>query len=312
MTFNPRLKEMLTDITDEIVNGYEEVGTIHHLGHCALPAFESVVEIAQDLKEIIFPGFRRRQNLTMRNVRYHIGDLLDELHDKIAHQVSRALKHEYELRLRVVTADQPEETDFDADAQKRTLQFLNQIAAIRRTLLLDVKAAYENDPAAKSTDAIVLCYPGLEAITVHRVAHELHRLKIPFLPRMLSEWAHMQTGIDIHPGAQIGPSFFIDHGTGVVIGETCEIGSHVTLYQGVTLGARTFPRDLAGNLIRNQKRHPTLQDNVVVYSNATVLGGKTTIGTNSRIGANVSINRSVPPNTLVTNEKPSLRFREAG
>ncbi|MCL4110389.1 UNVERIFIED_CONTAM: hypothetical protein GTU68_025401 [Idotea baltica] len=182
------------------------------------------------------------------------------------------------------------------------MQFLNSIPALRELLASDVHAAYEGDPAANGLDEIIFCYPGLEAVTIHRIANKLAELGVPFIPRILSEWAHMETGIDIHPGATIGKSFFIDHGTGVVVGATCVIGAYVTLYQGVTLGAWTFPRDEHGNLIHN----------VSIYSSATVLGGDTVIGRNSRIGAGVSINRSVPPNTVVTNEKPSLRFREAG
>ena len=148
-------------------------------------------------------------------------------------------------------------------------------------------------------------------MTIYRLAHRLHRLQVPLIPRMMGEWAHMQTGIDIHPGAQIGPSFFIDHGTGVVIGETCQIAGHVKIYQGVTLGALSFPKDAAGNLIRNQKRHPTIEQHVVIYSNASVLGGNTVVGAESIIGASVSLTKSVPPRTVVTLERPSLRFREA-
>ena len=158
----------------------------------------------------------------------------------------------------------------------------------------------------------MLCYPGIEAIIMFRVAHELHRLAVPYLPRIITEWAHRQTGIDIHPAATIGPLFFIDHGTGVVIGETCQIGASVTLYQGVTLGAWSFPRDEDGNLIRDAKRHPTLEDGVAVYSNATILGGTTVIGAGSQIGSSVTLSRSIPPNTIVTIDKPSLRFRAAG
>ncbi|HAH46912.1 MAG TPA: serine acetyltransferase, partial [Planctomycetaceae bacterium] len=160
-------------------------------------------------------------------------------------------------------------------------------------------------------DEIIFCYPGLEAITIYRIAHELYKLDVPIIPRMLSEWAHAQTGIDIHPGAIIGHSFFIDHGTGVVIGETCEIAENVKVYQGVTLGALSFPKDSEGRIIREQKRHPTIEKGVVIYANATILGGDTVIGQDAVIGASVSLMKSVLPNTIVTIEKPSLRFREA-
>jgi serine O-acetyltransferase len=191
------------------------------------------------------------------------------------------------------------------------LDFLETIPSLRQILASDVQAAYDGDPAAASLDEIIFCYPGLEAVTIHRIAHELYRLNVPLIPRLLSEWSHGNTGIDIHPGARIGPSFFIDHGTGVVIGETCEIAPHVKLYQGVTLGALSFAQDDQGNLIRGQKRHPTIEENVVIYANATILGGDTVIGRNSVIGASVSLSKAVPPNTVVTIDKPTLRFREA-
>jgi serine O-acetyltransferase len=313
MTVDWQLKQQLPALTDKIVESYHSIGTINHLGHSRLPSTDAVISIAGDLKDIIFPGYRRRQNLHVGNVVYHIGDLIDGLHDRLTAQIARALRHEQHPELRIADGSIQDGTcDFDVQAQEITIRFLESIPSLRELLASDVHAAYEGDPAANGLDEIIFCYPGLEAVTIHRIAHQLFRLGVPFIPRILSEWSHMQTGIDIHPGATIGPSFFIDHGTGVVVGETCCIGSNVTLYQGVTLGAWTFPRDEQGNLIRNQKRHPTIEDNVAIYSSATVLGGDTIIGRNSRIGAGVSINRSVPPNTLVTNEKPSLRFREAG
>jgi serine O-acetyltransferase len=177
-------------------------------------------------------------------------------------------------------------------------------------LALDVQAAYDGDPACKSTDEVVFCYPGLEAVTVYRLAHALHGLEVPLIPRMMTEWAHSRTGIDIHPGATIGDYFFIDHGPGVVIGETCQIGNWVKLYQGVTLGALSFPTDAHGNLVRGRKRHPTIEDNVVIYANATVLGGETVIGRDAVIGASTWITRSVPPNTTVILEEPKQKVRD--
>jgi serine O-acetyltransferase len=305
-----RLKEQLPELTDRIVASYQEIGTINHLGHCPLPSTEAVVEITQELKEILFPGYRRRQNLHLGNVTYHVGDLIDGLHDRLTQQIARALRHDHQVRqgLRCGQATPP---DFERTGQEKAIAFLETLPMIRRLLASDVQAAYDGDPAASCLDEIIFCYPGLEAVTIHRLAHELYRLGVPLIPRMLSEWSHMQTGIDIHPGAKIGPSFFIDHGTGVVIGETCEIASHVKLYQGVTLGALSFPKDEQGNLLRGAKRHPTIEDRVVIYANATVLGGDTVVGANSVIGASVSLSKSVPPNTVVTIEKPLLRFREA-
>jgi serine O-acetyltransferase len=189
------------------------------------------------------------------------------------------------------------------------ITFLERIPDLRELLCTDAQAAYDGDPACRSIDEVIFCYPGLEAITVHRIAHELRRLGVPFIPRMMSEWSHKQTGIDIHPGATIGHHFFIDHGTGVVIGETCEIGNYVKLYQGVTLGALSFATDGDGNLVRGHKRHPTLEDRVVIYANATVLGGKTVVGHDSVIGSSVWLPHSLEPYSTVVMEKPKLRIR---
>jgi len=199
--------------------------------------------------------------------------------------------------------------DYEALGQAKAILFLEQIPDLRRRLAKDVQAAYEGDPACKCVDEVIFCYPGLEAITVYRLAHELYALDIPFIPRMMTEWAHAQTGIDIHPGATIGEYFFIDHGTGVVIGQTCEIGDHVKLYQGVTLGALSFPTDDDGNLVRDAKRHPTLEDRVIVYANATILGGRTVLGEEAVIGSSVWITCSVDPGTTVVLEKPRLRMK---
>jgi serine O-acetyltransferase len=310
MATDLRRKAELPELTNRIIQTYYDISTINHLGHCPLPSSDVVVEIAQDLKEIIFPGYRRRQNLNFGNVLYHVGDLIDGLHDKLTQQIARALRHEHDVRNRV-RCGKGSEIDFEALGQTKAIQFLETLPEIREMLAKDVQAAYDGDPAASNLDEIIFSYPGIEAVTIQRLAHELYRLDIPIIPRMLTEWAHSRTGIDIHPGANIGPSFFIDHGTGVVIGETCDIAAHVKLYQGVTLGAVSFPKDQEGNLIRGMKRHPTIEEGVVIYANATILGGDTIIGAGSVIGASVSLNKSVPPHTMVTIEKPSLRFREA-
>src|SRR4029077_14278911 len=192
---------------------------------------------------------------------------------------------------------------------QKTIELLRRLPDIRYILEDDVESAYLGDPAAKGHYEIIFCYPGLEAVTIHRIAHELLLLGVPLVPRMMTEVAHTKTGIDLHPGARIGPGFFIDHGTGVVIGETCDIGRNVKLYQGVTLGALSFPRDAAGNIIRGMKRHPTLEDEVVVYANATILGGDTTIGHHAVIGSNVWLTQSVEPYSVVSLEKPQLRIK---
>ena len=304
-------KNRLPDVTDQVVATYSQIGTINHLGHSPLPHNDAVIEITHDLMEVIYPGYQRRQKLHAGNVAYHVGDLLEGLSNALTQQVARALRHKQAL----ANSDDPQSADandaFEELAKQKTIALLESLPRLRELLATDVQAAYDGDPAAQGLDEIILCYPGLQAITVHRLAHELYGLDVPFIPRMMAEWSHNRTGIDIHPGATIGPSFFIDHGTGVVIGETTEIAAHVKLYQGVTLGALSFPKDDSGQLVRGQKRHPTIEEGVVIYTNATVLGGETVIGARSVIGASVSLIQSVPPNTVVTIEKPQLKFREA-
>ena len=306
-----RRKELLPDLTEQIVDTYTEVGTINHLGHLPLPRYEAVVSALDDLKEILYPGYRRREGLHIGNVTYHVGDLIDGLHDKLTTQIARALRHE-DLVAKSTGDTEENQEDYEARGQELAIQFLQRIPQLRHVLATDVQAAFDGDPACKSRDEVIFCYPGLDAVTVYRLAHELYNMQVPFIPRMLAEWAHKETGIDIHPGATIGNHFFIDHGTGVVIGETCHIGNHVKIYQGVTLGALSFPTDADGNLIRNMKRHPTIEDHVVIYASATILGGKTVIGHDSVIGSSVWLTRSVEPHTTVTLESPKLRMRAEG
>jgi serine O-acetyltransferase len=301
MATDIRLKESLPDITEALVATYTDCGTTHHLGHRPLPSREAIADILADLMEVLYPGYGRRQNLHIGNIEYHVGDLIDGLHDKLTQQIGRVLRHEDDQNAA--------EHDLEALAQQKAVALLLRLPEIRTVLEQDVIAAFEGDPAAKSLHEIIFCYPGLEAVSIYRIAHELVNLGVPLVPRMMTEAAHSKTGIDIHPGARIGPGFFIDHGTGVVIGETCDIGPNVKLYQGVTLGALSFPRDSAGNIIRGKKRHPTLEHDVVVYANATILGGDTVIGHHSVVGSNVWLTQSVDPYTSVAMEKPSLRFR---
>lgn len=299
-----RLKDQLPDITQRLVRTYDELRAINHLDHCPLPNYDEVVAVICELSEVLYPGYRRREGLHHGNIEYYVGELIDRLHDRLTRQIGRALRHEAGA-----TSDCNGEVDYEALGQAKTLQFLDRLPELRSVLAKDVQAAYKGDPACKTPDEVIFCYPGFEAITVYRLAHLLYELEIPFIPRMMSEWAHNRTGIDIHPGATIGEYFFIDHGTGVVIGETCEIGQHVKLYQGVTLGALSFPTDGDGNLVRGQKRHPTIEDYVVIYANATVLGGRTVIGKHSVIGSNAWLTRSVDPHTTVLLEMPKLKMR---
>ncbi len=301
-----RLKENLPDLTNRIVDTYFKHATINHLGHCPLPSYDVVIEATEDLKEILYPGYRRRSGLYSGNVTYHVGDLIDRLHDKLTMQIARSLCHGAGKDM---YCDPEQRSHFESAGQNLAIAFLEQLPDLRETLAKDVEAAYVGDPACKSTDEIIFCYPGLEAITVYRLAHLLHVLKVPFIPRMMTEWAHGKTGIDIHPGAKIGDHFFIDHGTGVVIGETTVIGEWVKLYQGVTLGALSFPTNEKGELVRDTKRHPTIEDRVVIYANATVLGGDTVVGHDSVIGSSVWVTHSIEPKTTVTLKNPELSIR---
>tara|TARA_B100000700_G_C15056672_1_gene863197 strand:- start:4361 stop:5317 length:957 start_codon:yes stop_codon:yes gene_type:complete len=297
-------KQQLPDLTNQILKTYEDLGTINHLGHTPLPQLDKIVEILMDFKEVLYPGYRRRQGLHQDNVSFYVGDLIDQIFNELSTQIARALQHED-----VVFESKGEWSSYLEQGEQLTLKLLERLPEVRRVLATDVQAAYDGDPACKSLDEVIFCYPGLDAITVHRIAHELYLLNVPFIPRMMAEWSHKETGIDIHPGATVGESFFIDHGTGVVIGETTVIGNFVKLYQGVTLGALSFPTDSDGNIIRTMKRHPTIEDRVVVYASATILGGDTNVGHDSVIGSSVWLTRSVQPHTTVTLEKPKLRMR---
>jgi len=310
-----RLKEQLPNLTDEIVATYTPEDAINHLGHCALPSYAGVARILKNLNDVLYPGYHGKIGLHSANIGYHVGGLIDTLHDQLTTEIARALRHEHRVLGNHSDCDGDIEfkaqgnADFEAQGQVMAIELLKRIPDLRRTLATDVQAAYDGDPACHSTDEVVFCYPGFAAITVYRIAHEATKLDVPFIPRMMTEWAHKQTGIDIHPGASIGDYFFIDHGTGVVVGETCDIGEHVKLYQGVTLGALSFPTDSDGQLIRGSKRHPTIEDHVVVYANATILGGRTVIGRESVIGSSVWITKSVSPNTTVLLESPQLKVR---
>ena len=280
------------------------------MGHCPLPKYEVIVNILEDFKDLLYPGFRRREGLHSGNVTYHVGNLVDSLHDRLTTQIARALLHADKVEGKSAGFNPCDHAiDYEAKGQTIAIALLECIPQLREVLAKDVEAAYDGDPSVSNRDEIIFCFPGLEAVTIYRIAHELVHFAVPFIPRMMTEWAHKQTGIDIPPGARIGESFFIDHGTGVVIGETCEIGEHVKIYQGVTLGALSFATDVDGQLIRGAKRHPTIEDRVVIYANATILGGKTIVGHDSVIGSSVWVTSSVAPHTTVVLEKPKLRIR---
>jgi len=292
----------LPEVVGEIVKSIRATGKINHIERRDLPDRDKVITILRDLQNLLFPGFFR-QRLFWANVEFFVGDMVDSLSVRLSEQVANALRHEDCSK-----CDEDEGRDLRDEAERVTLEFFRRIPRIRELLEKDVQAAYDGDPAAKSFAEIVLCYPGFEAITTYRLAHELLLLGVPLIPRIMSEYIHHRSGIDIHPGAQIGESFFIDHGTGVVIGETTIIGNNVKIYQGVTLGALSFPKDERGQVIRGRKRHPTIEDDVTIYANATILGGDTTVGRGSVIGGNVWLTESVPPYTKVLIETPKQRF----
>eukprot|EP00906_Rhabdomonas_costata_P029983 RCo042343 len=265
-----------------------------------LPNRQKLELILATTRKVMFPGLFTDFQITDENIKFHLGMLLSELKALLVDQIARALAYERK-DCSVQIASGVEE-----DARERTAAFMATLGSLRSMLLKDVEAAMRGDPAAKSHEEIILCYPGIEAVFVHRVAHELFRLKVPLIPRIMGELAHQRTAIDIHPGAEIGSSFFIDHGTGVVIGETTKIGNNVKLFHGVTLGALST-KD--GQALAGKKRHPTIEDDVTIYAGAVILGGKTVIGKGSTIGGSVFVTQSVPPGNVVTSIQPELRLR---
>jgi len=294
----------LPTLVRELVNSYKSDPKTHYLDRSHLPSRSEPVGILHLMLRILFPGYHGRQDLTFDNIEYHAGELLTELANKLHEQIYHCLAYGKQLQ-----GKQPAEDETTRQAADKTIRFLRQIPKLRELLSGDTQAAYDGDPAATNTDETLMAYPGLLAVAIYRIAHELHVLNVPLMPRIMTEYAHSVTGIDIHPGATIGRNFFIDHGTGVVIGETTQIGDNVKLYQGVTLGALSFPKDERGRLIRGHKRHPTIKDNVTIYANATILGGDTVIGENCTIGGNVFLTSSVAPGCTVSLKKPELRFR---
>jgi serine O-acetyltransferase len=284
-----------------LVESYTREGVkIHHLDRRPLPSRAEAVRMLDALQELLFPGYTGAQGLTGASLRLHVESRTAWLYETLTEQIGRAVNHGQRLDDACPVTER--------QAVECAEEFLARLPHLRELLASDVQAAYDGDPAAACYDEIIFSYPGVYAITVYRLAHELYRLGVPLIPRIMTEHAHHRTGIDIHPGTEIGSSFFIDHGTGVVVGGTAIIGSGVKLYQGVTLGAFSFDKDAAGQLIRHTKRHPTIEDEVVVYAGATILGGDTVIGRGSVIGGNVWLTHSVPPGTRVLQDSPRLRI----
>jgi serine O-acetyltransferase len=298
-----KFREEVPAIVDELVHSCSREDCFDHVGPEPIPSREAVIDILRAARRILYPGYFFRARVDDINLSYYFGQEATAFFDALAEQITLALRHEC-LRHDLPCVQCQER------GQEEAIAFMRELPRIRITLGSDVRAAYEGDPAAKSYDEIIFSYPGLFAITVYRIAHQLHRQGVSLIPRIMTEYAHSATGIDIHPGATIGDSFFIDHGTGIVIGETTEIGSHVRIYQGVTLGALSLPRD-AGEKLRNKKRHPTIQEDVIIYSGATILGGETVIGARSVIGGNVWLTESIPPDTKVFLKTPGLVYKDA-
>jgi serine O-acetyltransferase len=297
-------RRRLTGVIDKILAGTDDKQHYSHIDYEPIPSEEVIVEILSKLREIMFPGYFNREKIDPVNMKYKLGQLTSEVFDLLSDQICRAIRYE------CFKYDQPC-SDCSQRGYEIALVFLESISEIQAVLGDDIVAAYHGDPAAKSLDEIIFSYPGMYAITVYRMAHRLHELGVPLIPRIMTEHSHSLTGIDIHPGASIGASFVIDHGTGVVIGETSIIGNRVRIYQGVTIGALSVPEDKCEDM-RGKKRHPTIEDNVVIYSGATILGGKTVIGSGSVIGGNVWVTESIPPGTTVLIEKPRLIYRRNG
>ncbi len=295
-------REEIPGIVENLVNSCSDGECFDHVGPEPIPSKEAVVDIVHRVRRLLYPGYFIRSRLEKFNLGYYFGQEATSLFELMSEQIVLALRHD------CIRHDLPC-VQCEEAGQMATISFMHDMPALRLMLASDVRAAYQGDPAAKSYDEIIFSYPGLFAVTVYRMAHHLWERKIPFIPRIISEYAHSVTGIDIHPGAHIGDSFFIDHGTGVVVGETTEIGDRVRLYQGVTLGALSLPRD-AGEQLRNKKRHPTIQDDVIIYSGATILGGNTVIGARSIVGGNVWLTESVPPDTRIILKKPELIYTE--
>ncbi len=292
---NEFVNNELEKLTADILASYDKAPKICRIGEVFLPSRSKIVEILEQIRRLLFPGYFGHKKLTDQNIRYHVGNLLMKLSSELAEEICHCMSSDRSC----------EQCGSPKQCQKEPGQiardFLARFPEIRSMLAMDAQAAFDGDPAAKDIDEIVYCYPGFYAIAIYRVAHELLNLGVPLMPRIMTEYAHSQTGADIHPGATIGESFFIDHATGVIIGETTVIGNNVKIYQGVTLGGKSF--------VRGRKRHPTIEDNVTIYANATILGGDTVVGRGATVNGNVFITKSITADSTVTSKHPELKVQ---
>jgi serine O-acetyltransferase len=292
----------LDKLTGELLESYLGDQRARRISQRYLPSREAIVEILGSVLDLMYPGYFGRQDLSADNLGVHVEQMVAALVPKLEREMEHCLCYGRERE-----AVPPAFGECAPRAQELAGIFVHRLPEIRALLIRDVQAAYDGDPAALNLDEIILAYPGVLAVSVYRIAHALYDLGVPMMARIMTEWAHSKTGCDIHPGATIGAAFFIDHATGVVIGETTHIGDGVKIYQGVTLGALSLPRDASGHLIRGKKRHPTVESGSTLYANATVLGGNTVVGADSVVGGSVFLTHSVPPRSRVSLKEPELR-----
>ena len=297
-----RFRKEIPEIVDQLVLSCGREDCFDHVGPEPISSRESIIDIIQRAFRILYPGYFIRTRVDEVNLGYYLGQEVTSFFEILSEQITLAIRHE------CLRYNQPC-TQCQERGEEAAINFGREMPQLRAMLAKDIRAAYEGDPSAMSYDEIIFSYPGLFAITVYRIAHQLYEQDLPLIPRIMTEYSHSLTGIDIHPGAHIGEGFFIDHGTGVVVGETTEIGDRVRLYQGVTLGALSIRKEEA-EMFRNKKRHPTIEDDVIIYAGSTILGGDTVIGARSVIGGNVWITESVPSDTTVFAKKPELIFKE--
>jgi serine O-acetyltransferase len=282
----------IAQITDKLLASYARFGGINHLDGKNLPSKSDIATVTVGLLRLVFPGFFDEKTLHSSELKVETANLMVSVQERLEDEIYKSLEY--------APVEKLAKKDLRPAARALTLDFLGNLPRIRELLQTDVEAAYNGDPAALSKEEVIVAYPFVEAIAVQRLAQALYRKQIALIPRIMTEWAHSRTGMDLHPGARIGPYFFVDHCTGTVVGETTEIGSHVKMYQGVSLIARSLA---GGQALRGKKRHPTIEDHVTIYANATIIGGDTVIGAGSTIGANVFLMHSVPPNSLVVYEE---------
>jgi serine O-acetyltransferase len=288
--------ETVTKLTNELVESYARVGGINHMDGKNLPSKRAITAITQDLLRLLFPGFFDEKLIHSSEIKVETAALLDAIFGKLEDEIRKSFEYSTPKGL--------PKKEISRAAHALTEEFLGKLPRIREILCTDMEAAFNGDPAASSGEEIIVSYPFVEAIAVQRMAHELYLKDVALIPRIMSEWAHSRSGMEIHPGARIGTHFFVDHCTGTVVGETAIIGNHVKMYHGVTLGARSTS---GGQQLRGKKRHPTIEDHVTIYPGATILGGETVIGAGSTIGGNVFLMDSVPPNSLVVYDGLDMR-----